>query len=71
LTKCSGFGRVYYGRAPDKTKVAIKKVSHKTPKEIRMNLDEISILHFCNHQNVIKYFKSYCFEQEMAIGNMG
>eukprot|EP01116_Phalansterium_solitarium_P003353 TRINITY_DN14171_c0_g1_i1.p1 TRINITY_DN14171_c0_g1~~TRINITY_DN14171_c0_g1_i1.p1 ORF type:complete len:613 (-),score=109.05 TRINITY_DN14171_c0_g1_i1:279-2117(-) len=63
-----GFGRVYYCRsALDKEKVAVKKVPHKTPKERRMNLDEIAILYFCNHPNIVSYRRAYIFEDEASI----
>jgi serine/threonine protein kinase len=40
---------------------------HRTPKEKRMNIDEIAVLNYCNHPNVVQYYKSYIFEDEASV----
>jgi len=61
-----GFGRVYYAKTSS-GKVAIKKMPNKSTKEKRMNLDEIAVLHFCNHPNIVQYVKTYIFEDEVSV----
>lgn len=69
FTGKGGFGRVFYAKSSlDKgEKVAVKKMPHTTPKEKRMNLDEIAVLNFCNHPNIVKYYRSYIFDNEASI----
>jgi serine/threonine protein kinase len=62
-----GFGRVYFAKTPTTGKVAIKKMPHKSPKEKRMNLDEISVLNFCHHPNIVQYMKTYIYEDEVSV----
>jgi len=40
---------------------------HQTPKEKRMNYDEIAVLHYCKHPNIVSYFRSYIFQNECSI----
>jgi serine/threonine protein kinase len=47
--------------------VALKKTPNRTPKEKRMNRDEIAVLHHCNHRNVVQFKRSYMWDQEMAL----
>eukprot|EP01119_Soliformovum_irregulare_P019522 TRINITY_DN619_c0_g1_i1.p1 TRINITY_DN619_c0_g1~~TRINITY_DN619_c0_g1_i1.p1 ORF type:complete len:554 (+),score=199.42 TRINITY_DN619_c0_g1_i1:14-1675(+) len=68
FTGKGGFGRVYYAKTvKDKSSVAIKKMPFVTPKEKRMNLDEIAVLNYCNHPNIVKYHRSFVFEDETAV----
>jgi len=32
-----------------------------------MNLDEIAVLKFCNHPNIVQYMNSYIFEDEVSV----
>ncbi len=32
-----------------------------------MNLDEIAVLNFCNHPNIVQYMKSYIWEDEVSV----
>jgi len=61
-----GFGRVYYAKTIS-GKVAIKKMPHRSPKERRMNIDEIAVLSFCNHPNIVQYIKAYIWEDEVSV----
>jgi hypothetical protein len=40
---------------------------HATPKEIRMNLDEVAVLNFCKHPNIVAYHRAYICENEIAV----
>jgi len=63
-----GFGRVFYAQSiKEKTKHAIKKMPHQTPKEKRMNFDEIAVLNFCRHPNIVQYFRTYIFNEEASV----
>jgi predicted Ser/Thr protein kinase len=69
FTGKGGFGKVFTCRSRmDKEKVvALKKTPNRTPKERRMNKDEIAVLHHCNHRNVVQFKRSYMWDQEMAL----
>jgi len=66
-----GFGRVYYAKHINEkaqgARVAIKKMPHKSVKEQRMNLDEVAVLYFCDHPNIVKYHHSYLYDDEIAL----
>jgi len=42
-------------------------MSHLTDKEIKHNTDEINFLSFCNHPNIVKYYASMFFGNELWI----
>jgi len=68
FTGKGGFGSVYYAKGVvEKTRVAVKKMPHVTEKEKRMNIDEISVLHHCNNPNIVKYYRSYIWENEIQV----
>ncbi|EFA85043.1 putative protein serine/threonine kinase [Heterostelium album PN500] len=60
-----GFGSVFAAKnkiphcADDKQVVALKKMQHVTPKQIRMNLNEIGFMRFCQHPNIVKYLGAF------------
>lgn len=39
----------------------------RTPKEKRMNYDEIAVLNFCNHPNIVQYQRAFMFEDEASV----
>ncbi|GAM17924.1 hypothetical protein SAMD00019534_010990, partial [Acytostelium subglobosum LB1] len=63
-----GFGSVFLAKSTlDKCEIAIKKIAHTTPKAKRTNLNEIGFLHFCNHPNIVKYFRSHLVDEQVWI----
>jgi serine/threonine protein kinase len=78
----SGFGRVFFAQSTiDKQKVAIKKMSHVTEKEILANLSEIGIridnnsdlilivgfLTLFKHPNIVRYIGGYRVKREIWV----
>jgi hypothetical protein len=39
----------------------------RTAKERRMNVDEIAVLNFCNHPNIVQYQRAFIFEDEASV----
>eukprot|EP01104_Vermistella_antarctica_P014064 TRINITY_DN4365_c0_g2_i1.p1 TRINITY_DN4365_c0_g2~~TRINITY_DN4365_c0_g2_i1.p1 ORF type:complete len:1231 (+),score=306.57 TRINITY_DN4365_c0_g2_i1:338-4030(+) len=62
-----GFGSVYFAKDlhGGRGRVALKKMPHKTPKQIRNNVDEIEFLRMCKQKNIVTYFNSYIVKQEI------
>eukprot|EP01101_Sappina_pedata_P004668 TRINITY_DN201_c0_g1_i1.p1 TRINITY_DN201_c0_g1~~TRINITY_DN201_c0_g1_i1.p1 ORF type:complete len:440 (+),score=160.35 TRINITY_DN201_c0_g1_i1:162-1481(+) len=61
-----GFGTVYKAKQGSKT-IAIKKASHKSEREKRRNLHEISFLKKIRHQNLVKVFSSHIVDGDIWI----
>merc|ERR1712100_446053 len=40
-------------------RVAVKRMTHKNAKEKRRNLKEVGVLLFCDHPNIVRYYKSF------------
>ncbi|GAM21246.1 hypothetical protein SAMD00019534_044210 [Acytostelium subglobosum LB1] len=66
-----GFGSVYAAKnknphcANDKQMVALKKMPHRTLKQKRMNLTEISFMKYCRHPNIADFICSYQRNDEL------
>lgn len=64
-----GFGVVFHARmTKDKKRpVAIKRMEHKTKKQKLANFHEASILSFCHHPNIVKYFTCHEIKEELWV----
>jgi len=68
-----GFGQVVKAKCKDKKdpmfgkKVAVKFVPHKTPGEKQKNLEEVSVMHLCEHPNIVKLHRVLEVHQEIWI----
>ena len=60
---CGGFGQVVEARCKDKSdpqygqRVALKFQANETEREKAMNLDEVSLLMYCKHPNIVRVFR--------------
>jgi len=61
-----GFGKVYKAKLGNKT-VAVKKASHKTEREKRRNLHEISFLKKIQHVNIVQLLSAHIYDGEIWI----
>lgn len=59
ITGRGGFGMVFSGIAPDKSRVAIKRMPHTSEREKRANLREAWFLKTCVHPNICGYKATY------------
>jgi len=62
-----GFGRVFVMKSyvDGNATVAIKKVPHTNPKQMRKNFQEIRFLKYCHHPNIVEYIRSYLVKDEV------
>jgi serine/threonine protein kinase len=55
-----GFGSVFLAKdLRRKTRVAVKRLNHETPKEIDANLGEVGFLAKCEHPNIVKLLDAH------------
>lgn len=47
--------------------VAIKRMEHKTKKQKAANFHEASILSYCHHPNIVKYFTCHEIKDELWV----
>jgi len=60
LTGEGGYGKVFVSRdSVLKNTVAIKKVSHASPKNKETNYSEVGFLSNCSHNNIVQFHKAY------------
>lgn len=59
ITGRGGFGMVFGGSAPDKSRVAIKRMPHTSEREKKSNLKEAWFLKACSHPNICAYKATY------------
>eukprot|EP01129_Flabellula_baltica_P004138 TRINITY_DN1415_c0_g1_i1.p1 TRINITY_DN1415_c0_g1~~TRINITY_DN1415_c0_g1_i1.p1 ORF type:complete len:321 (+),score=69.13 TRINITY_DN1415_c0_g1_i1:263-1225(+) len=65
-----GYGAVYLAKsAVDDQLVAIKRTPHKSSKEQRKNFQEIRLLQYCDHPNIIRFVRGTLYGEDMWIVN--
>eukprot|EP01101_Sappina_pedata_P010012 TRINITY_DN6200_c0_g1_i1.p1 TRINITY_DN6200_c0_g1~~TRINITY_DN6200_c0_g1_i1.p1 ORF type:complete len:571 (-),score=203.94 TRINITY_DN6200_c0_g1_i1:5-1657(-) len=63
-----GFGEVtHFKNIENKVMVAIKKISHREPKEKQRNYSEVVLLLDFNHPNIVRYIESFEWSDELWI----
>lgn len=63
-----GFGRVFAAKdIQTKKRVAIKKLPHATDKDRKNNYCEIAFLSTCNHANIVKFGRSWEFNDKQEV----
>ena len=63
-----GFGSVFVAKpVQSKERIAIKRMSHDSEKEMRNNGDELVHLKKCNHPNIVKFHNAYVCRGEMWV----